>query len=147
MIDYETHRPDHLLSNDLMRRIVLETNEHAFEGRVRRGGVQEHDRRYVSVSRHPEGYRSDPSYQLLKIRPRDLNPLIEILTQLRDALAEDDLRTPDCVYCGEGLADADEAEQHFEERHEDRSPPSEYQREWYVPDPNGELAAAVEEVM
>lgn len=128
-------RRGNLYTSDLLDPVVLGDGDHRTTARLRRGGVQKYDRRYVEVS--GEGFS-------FRIPPSEVPEVIKALEAIRSVAASEDLRSPCCVHCGEEVDGAKDAERHYREQHEDSHVWSTYEPEWYYPDPNASISRMVE---
>lgn len=125
--------------HELLPGVRVEEAGKEFRGRLKRGGVRDYDSRWACIER--DGLR-------FRMRADDIPGAIAALEALWEAIIEDELRTPCCIYCGEELASVEDARDHHDERHEGRDRVDGgdgFEVYKYAADPNGTIQRLREE--
>lgn len=92
--------------------VRVERNDTEYEARLRRGNVTDYGTRWIEVRRDGLWFR---------IKPDDIPGIIHVLGAIWDAIVDEDLRPPSCIFCGEEFETVDDAERHHAEEHADRA--------------------------
>lgn len=129
----DTERLDHRYNSELLSGVRVESAGKEYRGRLKRGGVQDYDSRLVQIE------SDDLRFQ---IRPYDIPGAIAALKALWEAIAEEELHTPNCIYCGEEMDSVEQARNHHSDWHEDRAGHQDgdgFDSYKYEADPNGSI--------
>lgn len=127
-------REANTLHKDVTDPLEVAVDGDSATARIKRGGVREYGKRIARVS--GDGFTTF-------VPASKLDLVIASLIEVREEIEEGRFRVPNCVYCGEEHESVEEAREHFAEAHEgdeNRAWPAKFEREWYEPDPRGEIA-------
>lgn len=129
----DTDRLDHRYNSELLHAVRVQEVGKEYRGRLKRGGAQEYDKRLVQIE-------SDGLH--LQLHAHDIPGAIAALEALWEAIAEEELLTPSCIYCGDKLSSVKDARKHHAESHADRPGHQDgdgFDAYKYEADPNGSI--------